>query len=148
MAFHEPEYYVEVPKQLALTDDQGFVEGEQSSSYAGVLSKVAFKTKEDGSQIANTLPSIRVKVEDKATMTINGTSAGADADTREVLVYDQDGNRNEGTNQDGKLYSDIGILSQDTQSLPFRLNTLRSPTLGITYIATIHYLFEPIQTTP
>ncbi len=148
MAFHEPEYYVEVPKQLALTDDQGFVEGEQSSSYAGVLSKVAFKTKEDGSQIANTLPSIRVKVEDKATMTINGTSAGADADTREVLVYDQDGNRNEGTNQDGKLYSDIGILSQDTQSLPFRLNTLRSPTLGVTYIATIHYLFEPIQTTP
>lgn len=148
MAFHEPEYYVEVPKQLALTDDQGFVEGEQSSSYAGVLSKVAFKTKEDGSQIANTLPSIRVKVEDKATMTINGTSADADADTREVLVYDQGGNRNEGTDQDGKLYSDIGILSQDTQSLPFRLNTLRSPTLGVTYIATIHYLFEPIQITP
>lgn len=149
MEFYAPEYYVEVPKQLALTDDQGFTQegNEQSSSYAGVLSEVAFKTKEDGSQIANTLPSIRVKVEDKATMTINGTSAGAVADTREVLVYDQDGNRNEGTQQEGKLYSDIGTLSQTTLSLPFRLNTLRSSTLGVTYIATIHYLFEPIQTT-
>ena len=81
-------------------------------------------------------------------MTVNGTSAGADADTREVLVYDQDGNRNEGTKQGDKLYSDIGILSQDAQSLPFRLNTLRSSTLGVTYIATIHYLFEPIQIMP